>query len=63
MYELNKKFGKVLTSKSVGTGPSSYEEKNLQGRSLTIVEKNWCWPWSYLAKRHYKILKNFDYYD
>ena len=26
MYEL-KKFGKVLTSKSVGTGPSSYEKR------------------------------------
>ena len=27
MYELKKKFGKVLTSKSVGTGPSSYEKR------------------------------------
>jgi hypothetical protein len=26
MYELKKKIGKVLTSKSVGTGPSSYEK-------------------------------------
>ena len=26
MYEL-KKYGKVLTSKSVGTGPSSYEKR------------------------------------
>ena len=26
MYELKKKFGKVLTSKSVGTGPSFYEK-------------------------------------
>jgi len=26
MYEL-KKIGKVLTSKSVGTGPSSYEKR------------------------------------
>ena len=26
MYEL-KKFGKVLTSKSIGTGPSSYEKR------------------------------------
>ena len=34
MYEL-KKIGKVLTSKSVGTGPSSYEKKNLPGRGLT----------------------------
>ena len=35
-----KKFGKVLTSKSVGTGPSSYEKKNLLGRGLTKVEKH-----------------------
>jgi len=27
MYELKKKIGKVLTSKSVGTGPSSYEKR------------------------------------
>ena len=28
MYELKKKrFGKVLTSKSVGTGPSSYKKR------------------------------------
>ena len=26
MYELKKKIGKVLTSKSVWTGPSSYEK-------------------------------------
>ena len=26
MYEVKKKIGKVLTSKSVGTGPSSYEK-------------------------------------
>jgi len=29
MYEL-KKIGKVMTSKSVGTGPSSYEERIYQ---------------------------------
>ena len=41
MYEL-KKIGKVLTSKSVGTGPSSYEKKNnLPGCGLTKVEKHW----------------------
>ena len=39
MYEL-KKIGKVLTSNSVGTGPSSYEKKNLPGRCLTEVEKH-----------------------
>jgi len=27
MYEFKKKIGKVLTSKSVGTGPSSYEKR------------------------------------
>jgi len=37
-----KKIGKVLTSKSVGTGPSSYEKKNLPGRGLTKVEKHRC---------------------
>jgi len=42
MYELKKKIGKVFTSKSVGTGPSSYEKKNLPGRGLTTVEKHWC---------------------
>jgi len=40
MYELNKN-GKVFMSKSVGTVPSSYEKKNLPGRSLTKVEKHW----------------------
>ena len=39
MYEL-KKNGKVFTSKFVGTGPSSYEKKNLPGRGLTKVEKH-----------------------
>ena len=39
MYEL-KKIGKLLASKSVGTGPSSYEKKNLPGRGLTKVEKH-----------------------
>jgi len=27
MYELKKKIGKVLASKSVGTGPSSYDKR------------------------------------
>jgi len=35
-----KKIGKVLTSKSVGTEPSSYEKKNLLGRVLTKIEKH-----------------------
>jgi hypothetical protein len=39
MYEL-KKVGEVFTSKFVGTGPSSYEKKNLPGRALTKVEKH-----------------------
>jgi hypothetical protein len=34
-----KKIGKVFTSKFVGTGPSSYKNKNLPGRGLTKVEK------------------------
>jgi len=36
-----KKIGKLFTSKFVGTGPSSYEKKNLPGRGLTKVEKHW----------------------
>ena len=41
MYELKKKkLEKVLTSKSVGTRPLSYEKKNLLGRGLTKVEKH-----------------------
>ena len=36
---MNLKNGKVFTSKSVGTGPSSYEKKNLLGRGLTKVEE------------------------
>ena len=40
MYEL-KKNGKVFTIKSVGTGPSSCEKKNLQGHGLTKVKKHW----------------------
>ena len=39
MHEL-KKNGKVFTSKFVGTGPSSYEKKNLPGRGLTKVERH-----------------------
>jgi len=40
MYELKKKIVKVFTSKFVGTGPSSFEKKNLPGRGLTKVEKH-----------------------
>jgi hypothetical protein len=36
-----KKIGKVFRSKFVGTGPSSYKKKNLPGRGLTTVEKQW----------------------
>jgi len=36
-----KENGKVFTSKSAGTGPSSYEKNNLPGRGLTKVEKHW----------------------
>jgi len=38
MYELKKWM--VLTSKFVGTGPSSYEKKNLPGRGLIKGEKH-----------------------
>ena len=37
---MNLKNGKVFTSKSVGTGPSSYEKKNLPVRGLTKVEEH-----------------------
>ena len=37
-----KKIGKVLTSKSVGTGPSSYVKKNLLGRGLTKADNHCC---------------------
>ena len=39
MYEL-KKIEKVFTSKFVGTGPSSYEKKDLPGRGLTEFEQH-----------------------
>ena len=42
MCGLRTKNGKVFTSKSVGTGPSSCEKKNLPGRGLTEVEKQCC---------------------
>ena len=31
----------IFTSKFAGTGPSSYEKKNLPGCGLTNVEKQW----------------------
>jgi len=37
---LKKNVGKLFTSKSVGTEPSSYEKKNLPGRGLTKIEKH-----------------------
>ena len=40
-----KKNGKVFTSKSVGTGPSSYEKKNLPGRGLTKFQKHCSTAW------------------
>jgi len=39
MYEFKKNIEKLFTSKFVGTGPSSFEKKNLPGRGLTKVEK------------------------
>jgi len=53
MYEL-KKIGKVFTSKSVGTGPSSCGKKNLTGRGLKEVQKHWCRMWN--TKNAYRIL-------
>ena len=44
MYEL-KKIGKVFTSKSVGTGPSSFGKKNSPVRGLTQVETHWSKEW------------------
>ena len=51
MYELTKKFGKVLTSKSVGTGPSSYEKRIYRAavsRKLRNTALGHTWPvtWS-----------------
>ena len=46
----SKQIGKVLTSKFVGTGPSSYKKKNLPGRGLTEVEKHW-YIWLLLAEK------------
>ena len=40
VYCMNFKNGKVFTSKSVGTGPSSYDKKNLPDRGLTDFEKH-----------------------
>jgi hypothetical protein len=41
MYEL-KKIGKVLMSKFVGTGPSSYEKRIFRAAVSQKVEKHWC---------------------
>jgi len=41
MCEFKEKIGKLFTSKSAGTGPSSYKKKNLPGRGLTKLEKHW----------------------
>jgi len=40
MYELKRKIGKVLTSKSVGDRPSSYE-KRIYRAAVSKVEKHW----------------------
>jgi hypothetical protein len=57
MYEL-KKIGKVFTSKFVGTGPSSYEKKNLPGHSLTKVEKHCCIAFVWRVALFYTFLIN-----
>jgi len=43
MCELTKN-GKLFTSKYAGTGPSSYEKKNLPVRGITKAEKYWINP-------------------
>jgi hypothetical protein len=40
MHEL-KKMERYLRVNLLGTGPSSYEKKNLPGRRLTEVQKHW----------------------
>jgi len=56
MYEL-KKNGKVFTSKSVGTGPSSFEKRILPGRDLTKVEKH-CLRWNIFLKISFPVIYN-----
>ena len=58
MYE-RKKFGKIFTSKFVGTGPSSYKKKNLPGRGLTEVEKHSCrLPHGKCVRNKHEIKRN-----
>jgi len=45
MYELKKKIGKVLMSKSVGTGPLSYEKRIYRATVSLKVEKHCCKWW------------------
>ena len=60
MYEL-KKIGKVFTSKSVVTGPSSCGKNNLPGRGLTQVGKHW--PTAFIfplhGSQHVECLKQY----
>jgi len=51
---MNLKNGKVFTSKSVGTGPSSYEKKNLPGRGLTKVQKHCPMSYNFYESRTHK---------
>jgi hypothetical protein len=56
MYEI-KRNGKVFTSKSFGTGPSSYEKKNLPGRGLAKLrntDRKLMHKWEYNIKTHVK---------
>ena len=49
MYEL-KKMGKVLTSKSVGTGPSSYEKRIYRAavpQRFRNTALNYTWVFAY----------------
>jgi len=53
MYEL-KKIGKVLTSKSVGTGPSSYEKRIYRA---TVSQKLRNTALNHCARSKVRILK------
>ena len=41
MYELNKEIGNVFTSKSVGTGPSSYEKRMYRAAVSQRLRNTW----------------------
>ena len=49
MYELKKKIGKVLTSKFVGTGHSSYEKRIYWAAVSQKVEKHCSETWRHIS--------------